>query len=35
MTAWPEYSEEKLYGAKLVIDGRGVVKTKNYEGICW
>lgn len=35
MTEWPEYSNSKLYGDKLVIDGRGAVKTKNYEGICW
>ena len=35
VTEWPEYSNHSLYGAKLVIDGRGIVKTKNYEGICW
>jgi UDPglucose 6-dehydrogenase len=35
MTEWSEYSNPALYGDKLVIDGRGVVRTGNYEGICW
>jgi len=35
VTEWPEYADPELYGDVLVIDGRGVVKTKNYEGICW
>ena len=35
VTEWPEYADPGLYGSKLVIDGRGVVSTKNYEGICW
>jgi UDPglucose 6-dehydrogenase len=35
MTEWSEYSNPALYGDKLVIDGRGVVRTDNYEGICW
>lgn len=35
VTEWPEYADPSLYGSKLVIDGRGVVRTENYEGICW
>jgi len=35
VTEWPEYADTSLYGDKLVIDGRGVVKTRDYEGICW
>lgn len=35
VTEWPEYADSELYGDVLVIDGRGVVKTRNYEGICW
>lgn len=35
VTEWSEYSNPSLYGDKLVIDGRGVVRTQNYEGICW
>jgi UDPglucose 6-dehydrogenase len=35
VTEWPEYADPGLYGTKLVIDGRGVVRTDNYEGICW
>jgi UDPglucose 6-dehydrogenase len=35
VTEWPEYADPALYGSKLVIDGRGVVRTENYEGICW
>ncbi|NYT16336.1 MAG: UDP-glucose/GDP-mannose dehydrogenase family protein [Methanomassiliicoccales archaeon] len=35
VTEWSEYSNPSLYGDKLVIDGRGVVRTRNYEGICW
>jgi len=35
LTEWKEFSDPSLYGDKLVVDGRGVVHTKNYEGICW
>lgn len=35
VTEWPDYAAPGLYGSKLVIDGRGVVRTENYEGICW
>jgi UDPglucose 6-dehydrogenase len=35
VTEWPEYADPGLYGSKLIIDGRGVIRTKNYEGICW
>ncbi|MFP4171197.1 MAG: UDP-glucose dehydrogenase family protein, partial [Methanomassiliicoccales archaeon] len=35
MTEWEEYSDPEMYGDTLVLDGRGVVRTKNYEGICW
>ena len=35
VTEWKEFSDPELYGGRLVVDGRGVTKTKNYEGICW
>lgn len=35
VTEWEEYRDPMLYGNKLVIDGRGVVRTGNYDGICW
>ncbi len=35
LTEWQEFSDPGLYGSLLVIDGRGVTKTNNYEGICW
>ncbi len=35
VTEWKEFSDPELYGSRLVVDGRGVTKTKNYEGICW
>lgn len=35
VTEWPEFSDPSLYEDRLVIDGRGVVKTVNYDGICW
>ncbi len=35
LTEWQEFSDPALYGSLLVIDGRGVTKTNNYEGICW
>jgi UDPglucose 6-dehydrogenase len=35
VTEWKEFADPALYGDKLVVDGRGVVKTKNYEGMCW
>ncbi|NLX47996.1 MAG: UDP-glucose/GDP-mannose dehydrogenase family protein [Euryarchaeota archaeon] len=35
LTEWQEFSDPSLYGSMLVVDGRGVVKTNNYEGICW
>lgn len=35
LTEWQEFSDPALYGSMLVVDGRGVVKTNNYEGICW
>jgi UDPglucose 6-dehydrogenase len=35
VTEWKEFADLSLYGEKLVVDGRGVVRTKNYEGICW
>ncbi|MFP4545227.1 MAG: UDP-glucose dehydrogenase family protein [Methanomassiliicoccales archaeon] len=35
MTEWEEYGDPQMYGDILVLDGRGIVKTKNYEGICW
>ena len=35
VTEWKEFSDPLLYGDVLVVDGRGAVRTKNYEGICW
>ncbi|MEM0449415.1 MAG: UDP binding domain-containing protein, partial [Methanomassiliicoccales archaeon] len=35
LTEWPGYSDPSLYGDKLVIDGRGVTLSSNYEGVCW
>jgi UDPglucose 6-dehydrogenase len=35
VTEWPEFAPPELYGDMLVVDGRGVTRTKNYEGICW
>jgi len=35
VTEWPEFGDPGLYGDRLVIDGRGVVRTTNYDGICW
>jgi UDPglucose 6-dehydrogenase len=35
VTEWKEFSDPDLFGDRLVVDGRGVVRTKNYEGICW
>ncbi|HRU11817.1 MAG TPA: hypothetical protein P5189_04580 [Methanomassiliicoccales archaeon] len=35
LTEWNEFADPALYGSMLVIDGRGVTKTNNYEGICW
>jgi UDPglucose 6-dehydrogenase len=35
LTEWKEFEDPSLFGDKLVVDGRGVVRTKNYEGICW
>jgi UDPglucose 6-dehydrogenase len=35
VTEWNEFADPSLYGDKLVIDGRGITKTNNYEGICW
>ncbi len=35
LTEWQELSDPTLYGSMLVVDGRGVTKTNNYEGICW
>lgn len=35
LTEWPGYADPSLYGDKLVIDGRGAVRTSNYEGVCW
>jgi UDPglucose 6-dehydrogenase len=35
VTEWKEFADPSQYGDKLVIDGRGVTKTNNYEGICW
>jgi UDPglucose 6-dehydrogenase len=35
VTEWEEYADPNLYGDKLVIDGRGIVRTKKYDGICW
>lgn len=35
VTEWKEFSDPSLYGDRLVVDGRGIVRTENYEGICW
>ncbi|MBN1109956.1 MAG: UDP-glucose/GDP-mannose dehydrogenase family protein [Methanomassiliicoccales archaeon] len=35
LTEWQEFSEPGLYGQMPVVDGRGITKTNNYEGICW
>lgn len=35
VTEWEEFSDPMLYGTKPVIDGRGITKTENYEGVCW
>lgn len=35
LTEWKEFADPALYGEKIVIDGRGVTKTSNYEGVCW
>jgi UDPglucose 6-dehydrogenase len=35
VTEWSGYADPTLYGDKLVIDGRGIVNTSHYEGICW
>lgn len=35
VTEWREFEDPSLYGHALVVDGRGVVRTSNYEGICW
>jgi UDPglucose 6-dehydrogenase len=35
LTEWKEFSDPALYGERLVVDGRGIVRTQNYEGICW
>lgn len=35
VTEWQEFSDPSLYGSLLVVDGRGITKTNNYEGICW
>lgn len=35
VTEWAEFADPTQYGGTLVIDGRGVTHTKNYEGICW
>jgi UDPglucose 6-dehydrogenase len=35
VTEWPEFAPPELYGDMLVVDGRGVTRTSNYEGICW
>ena len=35
VTEWKDFSDPALYGNKLVVDGRGVTRTKNYDGICW
>lgn len=35
VTEWKEFADPSQYGNKLVIDGRGITKTNNYEGICW
>lgn len=35
VTEWKEFADPALYGSTLVVDGRGITKTNNYEGICW
>lgn len=35
VTEWPEFAPSEMYGDMLVVDGRGVTRTDNYEGICW
>ena len=35
LTEWKEYADRVLYGDMLVVDGRGITKTNNYQGICW
>lgn len=35
VTEWPEFAPPEMYGDMLVMDGRGVTRTGNYEGICW
>jgi UDPglucose 6-dehydrogenase len=35
LTEWKEFSDPSLFADKLVVDGRGMVRTRNYEGICW
>ena len=35
VTEWPEFAPPETYGDMLVVDGRGVTRTNNYEGICW
>lgn len=35
LTEWKEFADPALYGEMPVVDGRGIVKTNNYEGICW
>lgn len=35
LTEWKEFSDPALYGEKAVIDGRGITRTANYEGVCW
>ena len=35
VTEWPEFAPPEMYGDMLVVDGRGVTRTDNYEGICW
>jgi UDPglucose 6-dehydrogenase len=35
VTEWPGYATPSLYEDKLIIDGRGAIRTRNYEGICW
>jgi UDPglucose 6-dehydrogenase len=35
VTEWESFADPRMYGDKLVIDGRGLLETENYEGICW
>lgn len=35
LTEWKEFADPALYGDMLVVDGRGITKTNNYEGVCW